>query len=395
MHQRTTLRTMNGVHGNPTEPALTTPNTPHLEAQLQRDSDVIRAKLLEMAYLDERALTRSLEAFLTWNRQVAYSVILRDQYVDDLETELDRLCLAFILRHQPAASHLRFVYSASKIVNDLERVGDYAESISRTVLTLSSMELDIPMEGFVGLANHAIPMLHNAVRAFVEGNPDLARATMANERTVRLMREALATDMVGWRQEARIPEEAIGLLTTITRRFERAMEQATNICEEAIYAATGQYLKHATREGFNIVFVDETNACLSQMAEAIAHKMGHEKLTFRSAGITSLAVDPQTIRFMDSKGCDLSAHTSKSVDGLDRLEDVQVVVALTPDAEKTFPLFPARALHLSWSVANPCRLAADPEQGQKAFQRAYMDLENHIRDFATAILGDDREHTRA
>ncbi|HOD33512.1 MAG TPA: phosphate signaling complex protein PhoU, partial [Holophaga sp.] len=326
---------------------MTTPNTPHLEAQLQRDIDVIRAKLLEMAYLDERALTRSLEAFLTWNRQVAYSVILRDQYVDDLETELDRLCLAFILRHQPAASHLRFVYSASKIVNDLERVGDYAESISRTVLTLSSMELDIPMEGFVGLANHAIPMLHNAVRAFVEGNPDLARATMANERTVRLMREALATDMVGWRQEARIPEEAIGLLTTITRRFERAMEQATNICEEAIYAATGQYLKHATREGFNIVFVDETNACLSQMAEAIAHKMGHEKLTFRSAGITSLAVDPQTIRFMDSKGCDLSAHTSKSVDGLDRLEDVQVVVALTPDAEKTFPLFPARALHLS------------------------------------------------
>lgn len=374
---------------------LTTPNTPHLEAQLQHDIDVIRAKVLEMAYLDERALTRSLQAFLTRNRQIAYSVILRDQYVDELETELDRLCLAFILRHQPAASHLRFVYAASKIVKELERVGDYAESISRTVLTLSSMELDIPMEGFVGLANHAVPMLHNAVRAFVEGNPDLARATKANEKTVRLMRDTLATDMQRWRQEGRMPEEALGLLTTITRRFERVMEQATNICEEGIYAATGQYLKHAAREGFNIVFVDEANACLSQMAEAIARKLAPTKLTFRSAGITSMAVDPQTIRFMESQGCDLSGHTSKSVGGLDRLEDVQVVVALTPDAEKAFPLFPSRALRLSWSVADPSRLSGDPEQGQKAFQRVFTDLENHIRDLATAILGDDKENNHA
>lgn len=374
---------------------MTHPHTPHLEAQLQHDIDVIRAKVLEMAYLDERALTRSLQAFLTWNRQIAYSVILRDQYVDELETELDRLCLAFILRHQPAASHLRFVYAASKIVKELERVGDYAESISRTVLTLSSMELNIPMDGFVGLANHAIPMLHNAVRAFVEGNPDLARATKANEKTVRLMRDTLATDMQRWRQEDRIPEEALGLLTTITRRFERVMEQATNICEEGIYAATGQYLKHAAREGFNIVFVDEANACLSQMAEAIARKLAPEKLTFRSAGITSLAVDPQTIRYMESQGCDLSSHTSKSVGGLDRLEDAQVVVALTPDAEKAFPLFPSRALRLSWSVGDPSRGNGDPDQLRKAFERAYSDLENHIRDLATAILGDDRENHRA
>lgn len=372
---------------------LTTPNTPHLEALLQRDIDIIRAKLVEMAYLDERALSRALQAFLTRNRQIAYSVILRDQYVDDLETELDRLCMAFILRHQPAASHLRFVYAASKIVKELERIGDYAESISRTVLTLSSMELDIPMDGFVTLANHAIPMLHNAVRAFVEGNADLARATKANERTVRLLRDALASDMLTWRHEGRIPEEALGLLTTIARRFERVMEQATNICEEGIYAATGQYLKHAHREGFNIVFVDEANACLSQMAEAIARSIAPDKLTFRSAGITSLAVDPQTIRFMESKGLDLSSHTSKSVAALERLDDVQVVVALTPDAEKAFPLFPPRALHLSWSIPDPSK-TTEPTEGFNPFERTYKALENHIRDFVTAILNDEREQHR-
>jgi phosphate uptake regulator len=73
--------------------------TPHLEALLQQDIDLIRARLLEMMALDEQALTRALHAFLKRDRQLAYSVILRDQDVDALDTELDRLCLAFILRH--------------------------------------------------------------------------------------------------------------------------------------------------------------------------------------------------------------------------------------------------------------------------------------------------------
>jgi len=146
---------------------MTTLSTPHIEAVLQHDIDLIRAKLLEMLALDERALARALQAFLKRDRQLAYSVILRDQDVDALDTELDRLCLEFIVRHQPAAGHLRFVYSASKIVNQLERVGDYAESIARQVLLISSLPLEVPTDKFNEIANLAIPMLHNAVRAFV------------------------------------------------------------------------------------------------------------------------------------------------------------------------------------------------------------------------------------
>ena len=89
--------------------------------------------------MDERALTRAMQAFVKRDRQLANSVILHDQDVDALETEIDRLCLEFFVRHQPAAGHLRFVYSASKVVTELERVGDYAESIARQVLMVSSM----------------------------------------------------------------------------------------------------------------------------------------------------------------------------------------------------------------------------------------------------------------
>jgi phosphate transport system protein len=102
-----------------------------MEALLQRDIDVIRAKLLEMVALDEQALTRAFQAFLGRDRQLAYSVILRDQDVDALETELDQLCIEFLIRHQPVAGHLRFIYSASKIVSDWSG-RDYARASRRS-----------------------------------------------------------------------------------------------------------------------------------------------------------------------------------------------------------------------------------------------------------------------
>jgi len=176
---------------------------------LQHDIDLICGKLLEMLALDEQALTRALHAFLKRDRQLAYSVILRDQDVDALDTELDRLCLKFILRHQPAAGHLRFVYSASKVVNLLGRVGDYAESVARQVLLLSPLPFEVPTDKFSEIANLAIPMLHNSVHAFVDKNPDLARTTMANEPRVNQVRDNLKSDLVEWRQQGRLPLEAL------------------------------------------------------------------------------------------------------------------------------------------------------------------------------------------
>ena len=73
------------------------------EATLQRDIDLIRSKVLEMANLAEKALRDALRAMVERNRQAAYSVVLRDQNIDDLEKQIDRLCLEFIVRQQPVA----------------------------------------------------------------------------------------------------------------------------------------------------------------------------------------------------------------------------------------------------------------------------------------------------
>ena len=356
---------------------------------LQHDIDLIRAKLLEMLALDEQALTRALHAFLRRDRQLAYSVILRDQDVDALDATLDQLCLEFIVRHQPTAGHLRFVYSASKIVNLLERCGDYAESVARQVLLLSSLNYDVPVEKFHQIANLSIPMLHNAVHAFVDRNADLARTTMAIEPRVNQIRDNLNAELVELREQSRVPLEALNPLTTIARRFERVSDQATNICEQALYFTTGQYLRHLVRQDFRVLFVDQHNGCLSRIAQVVANGLGAKRFTFDSAGVTAGAVEPQTLRFLAEKGVDISPQPSKSVDQVLNLEQVQVIVALCREAEAAFPQKPTKSLALQWLVPDPSQAQGTPQELRLAYEQAFQALTTHIRDLVQAILGDD------
>ena len=355
---------------------------------LQHDIDLIRAKLLEMLALDERALARACQAFLKRDRQLAYSVILGDQDVDALDATLDRLCLEFIVRHQPAGGHLRFVYSASKIVNLLERCGDYAESIARQVLLLSSLTYEAPTEKFNEIANLAIPMLHNAVHAFVNRNVDLARSTIASEPRVNQIRDAITSELVDWREQGRLPLEALPSLITVARRFERVSDQATNISEQALYFATGQYLRHRVREGFQVLFVDQTNGCLSRIAQVVAANYGAKRFNFDSAGLTAGVVEPQTIRFLAGKGTDVSHQPSKSVDQVD-MGDVQVVIALCKEAERAFPPKPSKTLGIQWLVPDPSQARGTAAEIREEYERAYQSLNNHVRDLVQAILGDD------
>ncbi|HSK09955.1 MAG TPA: phosphate signaling complex protein PhoU [Vicinamibacterales bacterium] len=375
---------------------MTTVPKPHLEAVLQHDVDHIRSKLMSMAAMDEQALTRALEAFLKGDRQLAYSIILRDQDVDKLEIEIDRLCVEFIVRHQPAAGLLRFVYSASKIVGALERIGDYAESIARQVLLLSTVPPAVPTERFVEIANLAIPMLHNSMRAFLDKNSDLARATMASEPRVNQVRDAINADLVRWRERGELALQDLPAMITVARRFERVSDYATNICEEALYWATGEYQKHrAAREGFRVLFVDDSNSCTSQMAEAIANSLSARRFTFASAGIDAGAVDPLTIQFLSDKGLDASHHRSKTVSEIHDLDQVQVMVALSKEGQKAFPKRPAKTLGFGWFVPDPSKVRGTPGEMRAAYEAAFQSLSQHIHDLVQAILQDPLDEERA
>lgn len=359
----------------------------HLEESLQRDIDRIRGKVSSMAQLADRSLRDCVKALVERNRQLAYSIILRDQRIDEFEKEIDRLCLEFIARQQPVAGHLRFAYATIKLNLELERVGDYAESIARQILKLINLNVQAPTHRFVEIADLSIPMLRNAVLAFAEQDAELAQSTMEVEEAVDVLRNQINGELVQLRQENQIPLEALTPLMTIARRFERVSDQAKNICQEVLYMCTGEYSKHKGDEVFRLLFVDEHNSCRSLMAEAIGTALNQPKFVFASAGLDPEPVEQATISFMKEKGFDISRPTPKTLEQVPNLEHYHIVVGLAKEAHKALPPPSRKAVYLDWSVDDPSRVKGTPDEVRVAYEKTYQILRAQIQDLVEAILG--------
>jgi phosphate transport system protein len=364
--------------------------TAHLEQTVQRDVDRIRSKIAAMAALSERALKDAAAALGQRNRQLAYSIILRDQRVDELEKEVDRLCLEFIVRQQPVAGLLRFAYATIKVNSEVERVGDYAESMARQILVITSVEkVEFPQQRFEQMVGLAISMFRDAVDAFVRQDAELARKTVVSEGAIDVLRHELNEELVKLREQGRIALEALNPLMTIVNRFERVGDQAKNICRETLYMCTGEYQKHRGSDVYRVLFVDEHNSCRSKLAEAIGQSLGKSGFIFTSAGLDPKAmVDPAGLFFMKQKGIDMSRHKPRAVSEVPNLEHYQIIVALAESARTVFPPAPTKAVCLDWSMKDPSTVYGTADEINAAYEETYRFLEAHVKDLVEAILGD-------
>jgi phosphate transport system protein len=360
-----------------------------LEESLERDVERIRQQVVEMSALAERALRDCVEALRDGNRQRAYAVVLRDQYIDEKEKEIDRLCLEFLVRQQPVGVHLRLAYSAIKINLELERVGDYAESVARQLLRLSSLPAppDAIRERIGEMADIAIPMIRESTEAWVRQDPELAKKVIVSEPAVDALLGKLNAEVIEALREQRIVPEMMEPLVTIGRRFERVADQARNVCMETLYMCTGEYAKHPGAETFRVLFVGEHNACRSQMAEAIALSLAQPKFIFSSAGLDPRAVDPQALAFMKEKGFDVSRMAPKAIYQVPNLDHYQVIVGVAREAQLAFPRSPRKMVYVDWSIADPSRVQGSPEEVRAAYEATFEFLSSHVRDLVGAVLG--------
>jgi len=361
----------------------------HYEQSVERDLGRIRRKLAEMSALAQRALKDCIKALMENNRQLAYGVILRDQFIDELEKEIDRLALEFLVRQQPVAGLLRFAYATIKVNLELERVGDYAESMARQTLKLGSQKVTYPKERFVEMAYTVIPMVEDAVQAFIEQNAELARKVIEREDAVDLLKRQLNQELVQQFRAGQLTFEALNPLMMIARRLERVSDQARNISMEVLYLCTGEYAKHPGAEAIRVLFVDEHNACRSLMAEAIASRMNLPRFIFSSAGLDPLPVSQDTVNFLKEKGMDVSGHSPKALNQVPNLDHYHVIVALSPEVRRAFPQKPRKVVFLDWTVTDPSVVEGGEAEKRAAYEQVYNYISEHLKDLVAAIIGQE------
>jgi phosphate transport system protein len=106
------------------------PPTTHTDKSYEAELTAVRDRLLEMGGLVEQAISESVRALVERDAALAERVAVNDRAINRLEVEVDAMCRRILALRQPAASDLRFITTALKIVTDLERMGDLAVTVA-------------------------------------------------------------------------------------------------------------------------------------------------------------------------------------------------------------------------------------------------------------------------
>lgn len=202
--------------------------------------DLLQEKLQLMGSLVEESIAKSIVALREQNFVLAQKVVDADDIIDDLEVEIEAKIVEFIATQQPMARDLRRVTTLFKMINDLERMADYATSIAKITLRIGHEPLIKPLVDIPRMAVLSQKMVKQALDAYVREDVELAVAVGNDDDEVdklfgQIFRELLTIMM----ENPKTITQATHLLF-VGRWLERIADHATNIAEEVIFLATGE-----------------------------------------------------------------------------------------------------------------------------------------------------------
>ena len=215
-----------------------------MQRHFHEELEALKQTLLAMGGLVEDQIRRVMTALLERDSAMAQEVIERDHRVNAYDVEVDEKCVELLARYQPAASDLRFLTTAMKIVTDLERIGDQAVNIAQRALELNREAQLKPYIDLPRMAAKSQQMVKDALDAFVARDAGLARDVCARDSEVDALKEQVFRELLTFMMEdPRTVSRAIRVIL-ISRFMERVADHATNIAEMVIYMVDSKMVRH-------------------------------------------------------------------------------------------------------------------------------------------------------
>ncbi len=222
----------------------------HTDREYEADLHSLRERLLLMGGLVEEMIRDALKAAIDRDASLAKSVIERDKQVNRSEVEVDRLCLRILALRQPAASDLRFVTFALKVVTDVERIGDLAVNVAQRATELAA-DPPLPLPPEISKMSELVQaMLHQALDAFVRSDAEAASEVAGRDDEVdELYRQLFDRELALMRSDPASVDRAARQLF-LAKHLERLADHVQNLAEMVIFMARGKDVRHPhSREG--------------------------------------------------------------------------------------------------------------------------------------------------
>jgi phosphate transport system protein len=204
----------------------------------------LKESLLAMASHAESAVTRSMRALVERDDALAQSVLDDDNIIDQFEVDIDDIAI-HLLAKAPVATDLRLTTVAMKISQNLERVGDSAVTIARRVIDLHTEQQLKPYVDLPRMATMAIEMLRDSISAFINHDPDKARAVVPRDAEVDVLNRQLHRELSSFMVERPANITRCLNLMVISKCLERIADHATNIAEDVVYLYEAIDIRHS------------------------------------------------------------------------------------------------------------------------------------------------------
>lgn len=217
-----------------------------LEEQVNRRADLerIRTLFLQMCARAENMVQQSIRSLFRRDPHLARSIVASDRALDDLEIELDGLCVRYLARYNPLGYELRLTTTILKMVTDLERIGDLAVNIAERGLDVGPGPGVEPGSNLKEMGQLVVEMIRLSSDAFVAHDVEVEPRLRRLDRNVdQLNRQAFSHWLEVMESHPDQARRALAF-TSISRYLERIADHSVNIGQMIVLLVEGRDVRH-------------------------------------------------------------------------------------------------------------------------------------------------------
>lgn len=209
-----------------------------MRSRFDEQLSLLHEKLIEMGAECESIIALSAKALLDGNTSDAEKARSQGHRIDQMEREIEGICLKLLLQQQPVAKDLRTISAALKMITDMERIGDQAEDIAEIIVFLDGRAGE-ECHGIRKMAEATIKMVTDSIDAYVRSDLDLVRAVYEYDDVVDSDFSEIKAALIKMISEDPSEGEYALDLLMIAKYFERIGDHAVNIAEWVEFSVTG------------------------------------------------------------------------------------------------------------------------------------------------------------
>lgn len=199
----------------------------------------IQEDILRLGDLAGHAIEHALTSLQNRDSVLAEEIVQQDDRINDLRFKIEEACIVLIATQQPAASDLRAVVAALNIVVDIERIGDHAAGVAKTVLRMGDEPLLKPLIDIPRMAKLAQDMLRQDLQAYIVRDAEAARQVADMDDEMDQLYRAIFEELVEFMAQDPSTASRATFLLWVAHNLERIGDRITNISERIIFITTG------------------------------------------------------------------------------------------------------------------------------------------------------------